>query len=293
MIKSMTAFAQEAGTDRDLPLTVLIRTYNSRYLDLNLRLAGPLTVLEDRVKAAISGRVQRGRVECTIQWAGPARSRNGSLVVNLPLARVYQARLRELQEALGLSGAIELGLLAGLKDVLVFQEPPLSEELLWKALERPLKKALDGLEKMRLTEGRHLSRDLLARIRLIDKTAGRIAQRVPVVVKSYQEKLTKRIQVLLGEVGPDPQRLAQEVAVMADRSDISEELVRLESHLRQLKALLAETQPVGRKMEFLLQEVNREINTIGSKSLDSAIAEQVVTVKAELEKMREQVQNIE
>lgn len=293
MIKSMTAFAQETGTDRDLPLTVLIRTYNSRYLDLNLRLGGPLTVLEDRVKAAISARVQRGRVESTIQLAGPGRSRNGSLVVNLPLARVYQARLRELQEALGLSGAIELGLLAGLKDVLVFQEPPLSEELLWKALERPLKKALDGLEKMRLTEGRHLSRDLLARIRLIDKTAGQIAQRVPVVVKSYQEKLTKRIQVLLGEVSPDPQRLAQEVAVMADRSDISEELVRLDSHLGQLKGLLAETQPVGRKMEFLLQEVNREINTIGSKSLDSAIAERVVTVKAELEKMREQVQNIE
>lgn len=293
MIKSMTAFAQETGTDRELPLTVLIRTYNSRYLDLNLRLGGPLTVLEDRVKAAISARLQRGRVECTVQLAGPGRSRNGSLAVNLPLARVYQARLRELQEALGLSGAIELGLLAGLKDVLVFQEPPLSEELLWKALQKPLKKALDGLEKMRLTEGRHLSRDLLSRIRLIEKTAAQIARRVPLVVKLYQEKLTKRIQTLLGEVAPDPSRLAQEVAVMADRSDISEELVRLESHLRQLKALLGESQPVGRKIEFLLQEVNREINTIGSKSLDSAIVEQVVTVKAELEKMREQVQNIE
>jgi uncharacterized protein (TIGR00255 family) len=114
-----------------------------------------------------------------------------------------------------------------------------------------------------------------------------------VVVKAYQEKLTKRIQDLLGEVALDPNRLAQEVAVLADRSDISEELVRLASHLRQLKDLLAETQPVGRKMEFLLQEVNREINTIGSKSLDGAIAERVVAVKAELEKMREQVQNIE
>ncbi len=293
MIKSMTAFAQETGTDRDLPLTVLIRTYNSRYLDLNLRLAGPFAVLEDRVKAAVSARVQRGRVECAIQVAGPGKSRNGSLAVNLPLARVYRDRLRELQEALGVSGSIEVGLLAGLKDVLVFQEPPLSEELLWKALQKPLKKALDGLEKMRLTEGRHLSRDLLSRIRLIEKTAAQIAQRVPVVVKLYQEKLTKRIQTLLGEVAPDPNRLAQEVAVLADRSDISEELVRLKSHLQQLKSLLTEAQPVGRKMEFLLQEVNREINTIGSKSLDGAISERVVTVKAELEKMREQVQNIE
>jgi uncharacterized protein (TIGR00255 family) len=289
----MTAFAQETGTDREQSLTVLIRTYNSRYLDLNLRLAGPLAVLEDRVKSAVSARVQRGRVECSIQFAGPGRTRNGSLAVNLPLARTYQARLQELQAALGLSGTIELGLLAGLKDVLVFQEPALSEEQLWKAVQKPLKKALDGLEKMRLNEGKHLGRDLLARIRLIEKTAGQIAQRVPVVVKAYQEKLTKRIQDLLGEVALDPNRLAQEVAVLADRSDISEELVRLASHLRQLKDLLAETQPVGRKMEFLLQEVNREINTIGSKSLDGAIAERVVAVKAELEKMREQVQNIE
>ncbi|MCU0578829.1 MAG: YicC family protein [Desulfobacterota bacterium] len=293
MIKSMTAFAQETGTDRDLPLTVLLRTYNSRYLDLNLRLVGPLTVLEDRVKAAISARVPRGRVECTIQFAGPGRARNGSLAVNLDLARAYRDRLRELQEVLGLSGSIEVGLLAGLKDVLVFQEPPLSEDRLWKALQKPLKTALDNLEKMRFTEGRHLSRDLLARIRLIEKTAGQIAQRVPLVVESYQERLTKRIQKLLGEVAPDPSRLAQEVAVLADRSDISEELVRLKSHLQQLKSLLAEAQPVGRKMEFLLQEVNREINTIGSKSLDGPIAERVVTVKAELEKMREQVQNIE
>jgi uncharacterized protein (TIGR00255 family) len=293
MIKSMTAFAQETGTDREQPLTVLIRTYNSRYLDLNLRLAGPLLALEERVKTAISAQVQRGRVECTIQFSGPGRTRNGNLAVNLPLARAYQARLQELQQALGLSGPLDMGLLVGLKDVLTFQEPSLSTDRLWKAVQPPLKKALADLEKMRLKEGRHLSRDLLGRIRLIEKTAGQIAQRVPAVIKGYRERLHKRLQDLLGDVALDPNRLAQEVAVMADRSDISEELVRLESHLRQLQDLFKERQPVGRKMEFLLQEVNREINTIGSKSLDGPISERVVTVKAELEKMREQVQNIE
>ena len=232
-------------------------------------------------------------MECTIQFSGGGKNRNGTLAVNLPLARAYLERLQELQQALKLAGPIGVELLIALKDVLVYQEPPVSEEALWKALARPLNKALEGVEKMRLREGKHLSRDLQARAKAIAKMADRIAGRVPLVVKSYQEKLGKRVQELLGEVAVDPNRLAQEVAVMADRSDISEELVRLSSHLQQLTGLFKESQPVGRKMEFLLQEINREVNTIGSKSLDGAMAQAVVTIKAELEKMREQIQNIE
>lgn len=293
MIKSMTAFAQEAGGGKEPSLTVLIRTYNSRYLDINLRLSGPFGVLEDRIKNAVTARLQRGRVECSLQFSGPGKNRNGQLAVNLPLAKTYLARLRELQQALGLEGPIDVGLLIGLKDVLVFQEPPQSEEALWKLAARPLNKALDGIERMRRREGTHLSRDLQSRIRTIEQWAGRIAERVPLVVNAYREKLGKRIQELLGTVAVDPNRLAQETAVMADRSDVSEELVRLGSHLGQFRALFKESQPVGRKMEFLLQEINREVNTVGSKSLDEHITQWVVAIKAELEKMREQVQNIE
>jgi uncharacterized protein (TIGR00255 family) len=293
MIKSMTAFAQETTNTKDQSLTLVVRTYNSRYLDINLRLAGPLGLLEDRIKSYIASRLSRGRVEISIQYTGSGKNRNGSLFINIPLARTYWDKLNELKASLGVPGPVDLTILLGLKDVLVYQESPSSEESLWRSIQGPLKQVMDGVDRMRSAEGRHLSRDLMARIRTIEKAAGTIAKKVPQVVRAYQVRLHKRVNELAGETKIDPQRLAQEVAILADRSDISEELVRLESHLKQLKTLFRETQPVGRKLEFLLQEMNREINTIGSKSMDGSISQQVVAVKAELEKMREQIQNIE
>jgi uncharacterized protein (TIGR00255 family) len=293
MIKSMTAFAQEATNTKDQSLTLVVRTYNSRYLDINLRLAGPLSPLEDRVKRYIASRLSRGRVEVSIQFTGSGKNRNEILSINIPLARAYWDKLNELKASLGVPGPIDLNILLGLKDVLVYQESPSSEESLWQSIQRPLTQLMDGVDKMRSAEGRHLSRDLMSRIRTIEKAAGIISKKVPQVVRAYQLRLQKRVNELAGETKIDPQRLGQEVAILADRSDISEELVRLESHLKQLKALFRETQPVGRKLEFLLQEINREINTLGSKSMDGSISQQVVAVKAELEKMREQIQNIE
>jgi len=293
MIKSMTAFAQEATNTKDQALTLVVRTYNSRYLDINLRLAGPLSPLEDRVKSYIASRLSRGRVEVSIQYTGSGKSRNGILSINIPLARAYWDKLNELKASLGVPGPVDLNILLGLRDVLVYQESPSSEESLWQGIHRPLSQVMDGVDKMRSAEGRHLSRDLMSRIRIIEKAAGIISKKVPQVVRAYQLRLQKRVNELAGETKIDPQRLGQEVAILADRSDISEELVRLESHLKQLKTLFRETQPVGRKLEFMLQEINREINTIGSKSMDGSISQQVVAVKAELEKMREQIQNIE
>jgi len=293
MIKSMTAFAQEATNTKDQSLTLVVRTYNSRYLDINLRLAGPLSPLEDRVKRYIASRLSRGRVEVSIQFTGSGKNRNEILSINIPLARAYWDKLNELKASLGVPGPIDLNILLGLKDVLVYQESPSSEESLWQSIQRPLTQLMDGVDKMRSAEGRHLSRDLMSRIRTIEKAAAIISKKVPQVVRAYQLRLQKRVNELAGETKIDPQRLGQEVAILADRSDISEELVRLESHLKQLKALFRETQPVGRKLEFLLQEINREINTLGSKSMDGSISQQVVAVKAELEKMREQIQNIE
>ena len=293
MIKSMTAFAQVATNTKEQSLTLVVRTYNSRYLDINLRLAGPLSPLEDRVKSYIASRLSRGRVEVSIQYTGSGKSRNGILSINIPLARAYWDKLNELKASLGVPGPVDLNILLGLRDVLVYQESPSCEESLWQSIHQPLKQVMDGVDKMRLVEGKHLSRDLLSRIRTIEKAAGIISKKVPQVVRAYQLRLQKRVNELAGETKIDPQRLGQEVAILADRSDISEELVRLESHLKQLKTLFRETQPVGRKLEFMLQEINREINTIGSKSMDGSISQQVVAVKAELEKMREQIQNIE
>ena len=293
MIKSMTAFAQVATNTKEQSLTLVVRTYNSRYLDINLRLAGPLSPLEDRVKSYIASRLSRGRVEVSIQYTGSGKSRNGILSINIPLARAYWDKLNELKASLGVPGPVDLNILLGLRDVLVYQESPSCEESLWQSIHRPLTQVMDGVDKMRSAEGRHLSRDLMSRIRIIEKAAGIISKKVPQVVRAYQLRLQKRVNELAGETKIDPQRLGQEVAILADRSDISEELVRLESHLQQLKTLFRETQPVGRKLEFMLQEINREINTIGSKSMDGSISQQVVAVKAELEKMREQIQNIE
>jgi uncharacterized protein (TIGR00255 family) len=293
MIKSMTAFAQVATNTKEQSLTLVVRTYNSRYLDINLRLVGPLSPLEDRIKKYISSRISRGRVEVSIQTTGSGKNRNGTMSINIPLARVYWDKLNELKASLRVPDPIDLSILLGLRDVLVYQESPSSEESLWQSIHRPLKQVMDGVDKMRLVEGKHLSRDLMLRIRTIEKAAGIISKKVPQVVRAYQLRLQKRVNELAGETKIDPLRLGQEVAILADRSDISEELVRLESHLQQLKTLFRETQPVGRKLEFLLQEINREINTIGSKSMDGSISQQVVAVKAELEKMREQIQNIE
>lgn len=293
MIKSMTGFAQLVFSDKDLQITLAVRTYNNRFLDINLRLNNAFYPLEDRIKTYIASRISRGRVEISIQLASQEKLRNGNIGLNWPLASAYHGLLTELKEKLKIPGPVDLGHLLSLKDVVVYQEGAISEETLWKKLSSPLKKVFDSLQKMRSEEGRNLGRDLLERLGSVQKVADQISLKIPLVVGAYQGRLKDRIEKLARGVDVDPNRLAQEVAILADRSDISEELIRLGSHIKQFKTLFKEQQPVGKKMEFLLQEMNRETNTIGSKSIDSEISHQVVSIKAELEKLREQVQNIE
>ncbi len=293
MIKSMTGFAQLVFSDKDLQITLSVRTYNNRFLDVNLRLSNAFYPLEDRIKTYIASRISRGRVEVAIQLASQEKLRNENVAVNWPLVRSYFGLLTELKENFKISGPVELGHLLSLKDVVVYQESAFPEEVLWRKLTTPIKKVFDSLQKMRTEEGKNLSQDLQERLKGIQKGADRISQKVPQAVEAYQVRLKDRIQKLAKGVEVDPIRLAQEVAILADRSDISEELVRLGSHGKQFKILFKEAQPVGKKMEFLLQEMNREVNTIGSKSMNSEISHLVVSIKAELEKLREQVQNIE
>jgi uncharacterized protein (TIGR00255 family) len=293
MIKSMTAFAQTDFSLNGVGGLILIRTYNSRFLDLSLRIGQVWASLEDRLKSSIAARIARGRVEVSIQFASPEKFKSGALVLNLPLARNYWTLFTELKETLNLTGSIALGDFLSLKELIVFQEDPHSEEELWQTIAPALEKALSAVEMMRSAEGKNLARDLQSRIKSLQRGIEAIALRLPQMIEAYRTRLSLRIQKIAPEVECDSQRLAQEVALMADRSDISEELVRLGSHLKQCQTLFKEKKPVGKKMEFLLQEMNREVNTIGSKSLDSAITHQAISLKAELEKMREQVQNIE
>ncbi len=293
MIKSMTGFAQTVFSDQGLQITLAVKTYNNRFLDLNLRLSSALYPLEDRIKTYIGSRISRGRVECSLQLASQEKLQNGNLAINWPLAKTYGRLLTELKENLNIPGTLKLGDLLSLKDLIVYQESSYSEEFLWRKLAAPLKKLFDGLQKMRTAEGKNLAKDLVERLEIIRQGSDLISQKVPRVVEAYQVRLKDRIQRLAKGIEVDPIRLAQEVAILADRSDISEELVRLGSHVKQFKTLFKESQSVGKKMEFLLQEMNREVNTIGSKSQDSEISHQVVAIKAELEKLREQIQNIE
>lgn len=289
----MTGFAQLVFSDKDLQITLAVRTYNNRFLDINLRLSNAFYPLEDRIKTYIASRIFRGRVEISIQLASQEKLRNENVAVNWVLARSYFGLLTELKEIFKISGPVELADLLSFKDVVVYQEAAFQEEVLWRKLTPSLKKVFDSLQKMRTDEGKNLSEDLQRRLKAIQKEARQISQRVPLVVEAYQTRLKDHLQKLAKGVEVDPVRVAQEVAVMADRSDVSEELVRLGSHVKLFNALFKEDQPVGKKMEFLLQEMNREVNTIGSKSMDSEISHLVVSIKAELEKLREQVQNIE
>ena len=293
MIKSMTGFAQTIYGDKNLQMTVAVRTYNNRFLDINLRLNNALFPLEERIKTYVASRVFRGRVELSIQLASQEKLKNGNISINWPLAQKYAGLLSELKKKLNIPGPPALSDFLTLKDLIICQESTFSEESLWHKLVPTLKKVFDALHKMRSEEGRNLEKDLLERVKAIHEGVAFIDRKIPGVVEGYQVRLKERINKMARGVEVDPLRLAQEVAILADRSDISEEVIRLRSHLKQFKALFKEVQPVGKKMEFLLQEMNREINTIGSKSMESTISHQVVSIKAEFEKIREQIQNIE
>jgi uncharacterized protein (TIGR00255 family) len=222
-----------------------------------------------------------------------ASARGMTPQVDLPLASAYAKALRELKSELGLEGEPSIRDLAQLQGVISLGEAPADVASLGAALQAALGAALDALEEMRKREGEALARDLLARLATIEKGAQAIAQLAPMQVEAARERLNARIVELTRGVTLDPARLAQEVALIADRTDVAEELTRLASHLDQARGLVGSGAPAGRKLEFLVQEINREINTVGSKSQHAGIAAQVVDLKAELERVREQIQNVE
>ena len=292
MIKSMTGYGKaESGSDSG-SITVEIRSVNHRYAEIFTKLPRTLLQFENSVRKCIGERAKRGKIEAFVQYEINTTA-GLQLEPDVGLAKAYFAALETIRTSLGMEAPVPLSLVASQKDVLIARENKAEDVDLEERLLATVRLAVENLDTMRQREGALLFQDLTERRVTLGRLIVRIAERAPSVVSEYAEKLKERVRQLSGDIQVDELRLAQEVAMMADRSDITEELVRFNSHLQQFDEILLVDEPVGRKLDFLMQELNREINTIGSKANDADIASLVVQVKAELERIREQVQNIE
>lgn len=291
MVKSMTGYGKGEAVGPAGRCVVEVRSVNHRYGELTVKLPRSFLAYEHELRKAAGVRIKRGKADLFVQWEEAVGSA-AVPPVNLAVAKGYHAALLELAHELRLSPEIPLSLIVSQKNVLQEAAGEEQPDLLPQVLQA-LTSALDAHDLMRLREGEALERDLRERRRCLAELVAQVAERAPLVVEEYQAKLRLRLAKLLEGAELDPQRLAQEVALMADRCDVTEELVRLQSHFAQFDETLALAEPVGRKLDFLMQELNREVNTIGSKANDAQVTALVVQLKAELEKMREQVQNIE
>lgn len=294
MIQSMTGYGRIESVRDGRKYTVEMKSLNHRYLEISLRVPAILSPLEIDIKKRIGSKFTRGRIETIIRIDSESSSVvENKYELNLPLIRNYYELLVQLREELKLEEEITLSMMTGFRDAFVQKEPGLDLSAVWGELGTALDMAMAALIEMREAEGKNVCDDLLLRISLIVKSIDSIALRAPRVVSEYQIRLGERVKELVGGIAIDELRLQQEVAIMAEKSDISEEIVRLNSHIVQFRDLLESSDAVGRSMDFLIQEMVREVNTIGSKSSDAEISRKVIDIKSELSRIREQVQNIE
>jgi uncharacterized protein (TIGR00255 family) len=292
MIKSMTGYGRVETTGQDRNIVVEVKSVNHRFLEISLRMPQALFPLEMEFKKKIGEKVKRGRIEVFIRLEASSTDAPET-VVNLEIARNYFAALQRLKDEFGLTEEIELKTLVGFRDI--FSQPAETEiqpDVL-KQIAAALEDALNMLVSMRQEEGVAIYQDMEQRLDFIKGILETINARSPQVIIEYQKRLTERVKELTAGCVIDESRLAQEAAILADKSDITEEIVRMHSHIGQFVTLLQSVEAEGKKIDFLLQEMNREINTIGSKSNDAEIARQVIEAKSELSRLREQAQNIE
>lgn len=294
MIQSMTGYGRNESLLNGRKYIVEVKSLNHRYLEISLRLPNVLSPLELEIKKKISGRFTRGRIETTIKVDSEYGSLNDSRYeLNLPVILNYYELLVQMKETLKLKEDITLNMMAGFRDAFVLKEPGMDVSVFWEELERVLDTAIDALLDMRKKEGENIYHDLMLRLDMIIKSLDAIAHRAPQVINEYQKRLGDRIKELTGGIVLDDLRLSQEIAIMAEKSDITEEIVRFKSHILQFGDLLQSIDAAGRNIDFLIQEMIREINTIGSKSSDAEISRKVIDIKSELARIREQVQNVE
>lgn len=293
MVKSMTGFGRGESASVDYKITVEAKSINNRYLEVVPRMPRQILALEDPIKKYVNRYVQRGRVDVFITLE-ETEERQKTLKTDKELALAYVKSMSEVAELCGIDDKITMEHLVRMPGIFSMEKGEDDLEVIWSLLQEALSAAMENLAAMRQTEGDKLAADLLQRRLVVIDFVKEIDERAPLVVQEYQEKLRCRIEEMLEDKALlDEAKFANEVAYFADRASITEELIRLDSHLTQLRDLLSANDVVGRKLDFLMQELNREINTIGSKANDLQISRRVIDVKSELEKIREQVQNIE
>jgi uncharacterized protein (TIGR00255 family) len=288
----MTGFGTATAQTPGGRLAVEARSVNHRFSEILIRLPRDLSALEDRIRPLVQSTIYRGRVEVVVSRDEGARKPR-AVRADTDLAAAYARALREIAGAVGVGGDLTLTQFAGLPDVLRVEDDRVDVEGLWGALQPAVTAAATALVAMRQAEGQRLADDLVTRVRSLETHHAAIAARSRQVVQAYGERLRARLAEALGQVPIDEARLASELALFAERSDITEELTRLASHLTQFRETLREDAAVGRKLEFILQEMGRETNTIGSKANDLEITRAVIAMKGELESLREQIQNVE
>ena len=273
-------------------ITVEIKSVNHRYFEFSSKLPRSYGFLDEKLKSFFMGKLTRGKMECYVQIE-TVEEPDTVISVNHPLVKGYLDAYKELAETYGIENDIKISNLARVSDIFAVRKLAADEDKIWAAVSEVAQAALDGFVSMREREGERLKADVLSRLQTIIENVEYIESRSPETVKEYNEKLLARLRELLADAHIDEQRILTEAAIFADKIAVAEETVRLRSHISQMRSFLGADEAVGKKMDFLVQEMNREANTIGSKAQDVEIARRVVSIKAEIEKIREQIQNIE
>ncbi len=292
MIKSMTGYGRAIELVDGMNITVEIKSVNHRYFEFSSKLPRSYGFLDEKLKSFFMGKLTRGKMECYVQIE-TVEEPDTIISVNHPLVKGYLDAYNELAETYGLENDIKISSIARVSDIFSIRKQAADEDKIWAAVADVAQKALDGFVSMREREGARLKEDVLTRLQTIIDNVEFVEERSPETVKEYNEKLLTRLRELLNDAHIDEQRILTEAAIFADKIAVAEETVRLRSHISQMRSFLDANEAVGKKMDFLVQEMNREANTIGSKAQDVEIARRVVSIKAEIEKIREQIQNIE
>ena len=292
MIRSMTGFGRAVQEIDGYVITVELKSVNHRYFEFSSRVPRQYGFIEDKLKSFVNSRVSRGKVDCFVGIEA-LNTEAAQVAVNHTLAGAYNTALQEIADTYGAKQDWGAAAIARFPDVLVLRKAEEDEDKIWSYVQTVAAAALDKFVAMREVEGAKMKADVAGRAQTILDCVAFVEERSPQTVREYNEKLAARVHELLGDVTLDEGRLLQETAIFADKVAVAEETVRLRSHIAQLGKFLEAAEPIGRKMDFLVQEINREANTIGSKASDVAIAGKVIDIKAEVEKIREQIQNIE
>ena len=292
MIKSMTGYGRSQQLADGMNITVEIKSVNHRYFEFSSKLPRSYGFLDEKLKSFFMGKLTRGKMECYVQIE-TVEEPDTIISVNHPLVKGYLDAYKELAETYGLENNIKVSDISRVSDIFSIRKQAADEDKIWAAVQSVAQEALNGFVAMREREGERLRADVLSRLETILDNVAFIEERSPETVKEYNEKLLSRLRELLADAHIEEQRILTEAAIFADKIAVAEETVRLRSHISQMRSFLGSSEAVGKKMDFLIQEFNREANTIGSKAQDVEIARKVVAIKAEIEKIREQIQNIE